>query len=144
MFHSPASVHWAVWALANLTSTDPEKYCRYVDEEDGEKLVRKLVYDLRVSSRTSILARVVLTNMDNWRNPGAITASAISDEAIVPARQNSNPYLKKVSRIMMRFLLASLPASTLLIASLYVGSYERAIRSNYMLSSIDILFMFIK
>ncbi|KAI1702118.1 zyg eleven-related protein 1 [Ditylenchus destructor] len=133
MFHSPASVHWAVWALANLTSTDPEKYCRYIDEEDGEKLVRKLVYDLRVHSRTSILARVVLANMDNWRNSGAITASATSNEAIVPAEQNSNPYLKKVTRIMMKFL-ASLPESTLVSASLYVGSYERAIRSSYMLS----------
>ncbi|KAI1711417.1 zyg eleven-related protein 1 [Ditylenchus destructor] len=66
MFDSPASVYWAVWTLANLTSTNPERYCRYVDEEGGEKLVRKLVYDSRVSSKISILARVVLANMDTW------------------------------------------------------------------------------
>ncbi|KAI1694833.1 zyg eleven-related protein 1 [Ditylenchus destructor] len=127
MIDSHASQHWAVWALANLTSTDPEKYCRYVDEEGGEKLVRKLVYDTRVSARISILARVVLANMDTWRNPGAIIASNILNEAIIPAKQNSNPYLKKVSRIMMRFLPIWLPVSTLVIASLYIGSYERAI-----------------
>ncbi|KAI1711418.1 zyg eleven-related protein 1 [Ditylenchus destructor] len=117
MFGSPASVHWAVWALANLTSTYPEKYCRYVDEEGGEKLVQKLVYDIRVSAKISILARIVLANMDNWRNPGAITTSSILDEAIMSAEQNSNPYLKKMSRIMMRFLPVWLPVSTLVIAS---------------------------
>ncbi|KAI1707861.1 zyg eleven-related protein 1 [Ditylenchus destructor] len=144
MFGSHALQHWAVWTLANLTSTNPKKYSRYIDEEGGEKLVQKLVYDRRVSAKISILSRVVLTNMETWRKSAPITASVILQEAIVPAEQNSNPYLKKVSRIMMRLLLASLPVSTFLITSLYVGSYERAIRSSYMLSSIDILFMFIK
>ncbi|MFH4984947.1 hypothetical protein AB6A40_011656 [Gnathostoma spinigerum] len=66
MFDSPASQHWAVWALANLTSTDPEKYCAYVFNEGGVPLLNQVVSDNRSTLKMKELARVVLRNLIVW------------------------------------------------------------------------------
>merc|ERR1719384_1481439 len=42
--HTPQCRHWAVWALANLTTVD-EKYCRLVDAEGGMVLLDELLDD---------------------------------------------------------------------------------------------------
>merc|ERR1719209_2702007 len=34
---------WAVWALANLTTVSPDKYCQLVEEEGGLALVEEIV-----------------------------------------------------------------------------------------------------
>ena len=34
---------WAVWALANLTTVTPEKYCKLVREEGGITLVEEIL-----------------------------------------------------------------------------------------------------
>ncbi|GMT19078.1 hypothetical protein PFISCL1PPCAC_10375, partial [Pristionchus fissidentatus] len=72
VYDAPASQHWAVWALANLTTTDGNKYCRYVVEEGGETLLIQLVNHVGVLDDTKILANIVLTNISNWRNSPSI------------------------------------------------------------------------
>uniref|UniRef100_A0A915DMX0 Uncharacterized protein n=1 Tax=Ditylenchus dipsaci TaxID=166011 RepID=A0A915DMX0_9BILA len=78
MFDSPGSQHWAVWALANLTSTDVSKYCRFVEEEGGEDLLIQLVNNLESTAKIRQLASLVLTNLENWRRS---VANAENDES---------------------------------------------------------------
>ncbi|CAI4231207.1 unnamed protein product [Auanema sp. JU1783] len=59
-----ASQHWAVWALANLTTTDGPKYCSYVTNEGGLPLLTDLVKDQRTGDNTRKLARMVLSNIE--------------------------------------------------------------------------------
>lgn len=66
MFDSSGSQHWAVWALANLTSTDMHKYCRYVQDEGGESLLHNLVNDERTPECVRKLAALVIANIDKW------------------------------------------------------------------------------
>lgn len=67
-YEAYASQHWAVWALANLTTTDGNKYCRYVVDEGGESLLIHLVAHGGVIETTKQLAMKVLENINNWRN----------------------------------------------------------------------------
>ncbi|KAI1699244.1 zyg eleven-related protein 1 [Ditylenchus destructor] len=85
MFQSPGSQHWAVWALANLTSTDLAKYCRYVEEEGGEELLRVLAIDDRPSPKIRELAGIVLTNMESWRRNTAEGQTFENDLEMVDA-----------------------------------------------------------
>uniref|UniRef100_A0A915MH29 Uncharacterized protein n=1 Tax=Meloidogyne javanica TaxID=6303 RepID=A0A915MH29_MELJA len=41
-WHSEGAQQWAVWALANLTTTDRKKYCRFVIDEGGLELLENL------------------------------------------------------------------------------------------------------
>ena len=41
--HTPQCQMWAVWALANLTTVTPEKYCKLVREEGGITLVEEIL-----------------------------------------------------------------------------------------------------
>jgi hypothetical protein len=66
MFESSGSQHWAVWALANLTTTDGAKYCRYVCEEGGIGLLELVVYDESSPARVRDLAKLVLRNIEIW------------------------------------------------------------------------------
>uniref|UniRef100_A0A915BJH5 Zyg eleven-related protein 1 n=1 Tax=Parascaris univalens TaxID=6257 RepID=A0A915BJH5_PARUN len=68
MFDAPASQHWAIWALANLTSTDRDKYCAYVCNEGGVPLLQLVVNDLRSSLRMRELANIVLKNIFDWKH----------------------------------------------------------------------------
>ncbi|KAE9421107.1 hypothetical protein Angca_005735, partial [Angiostrongylus cantonensis] len=66
LWHAYASQHWAVWALANLTTTDGGKYCSYVADEGGIPLLKQLVYDVRTTEPVRRLALMVLSNIENW------------------------------------------------------------------------------
>lgn len=66
MFNASGAQHWAVWALANLTTTDVEKYCRYVQDEGGEELLKQIVEDSRATPMIKELAEIVLKNLENW------------------------------------------------------------------------------
>lgn len=90
MFDAPASQHWAIWALANLTSTDSkffrqtyvisfffyfrgivkyfleEKYCAYVCNEGGVPLLEVVEKDPRSSDSMRKLASIVLENIRRW------------------------------------------------------------------------------
>ncbi|EYC14757.1 hypothetical protein Y032_0039g137 [Ancylostoma ceylanicum] len=67
LWHAYASQHWAVWALANLTTTDGAKYCAYVTDEGGIPLLEQLVIDERTTAPVRHLAKMVLNNIENWR-----------------------------------------------------------------------------
>merc|ERR1719209_2089938 len=41
--HTAECQLWAVWALANLTTVSPDKYCQLVEEEGGLTLVEEIV-----------------------------------------------------------------------------------------------------
>ncbi|CAG9540554.1 unnamed protein product [Cercopithifilaria johnstoni] len=66
MFDAPASQHWAIWALANLTSTDRDKYCAYVLHEGGIPLLQQVAGDERSSDKMRSLATIVLKNITEW------------------------------------------------------------------------------
>ncbi|KJH43090.1 hypothetical protein DICVIV_10911 [Dictyocaulus viviparus] len=68
LWHAYASQHWAVWALANLTTTDGAKYCAYVTDEGGIPLLEQLVNDVRTTESVRKLAKMVLGNIENWRS----------------------------------------------------------------------------
>uniref|UniRef100_A0A914WS21 Uncharacterized protein n=1 Tax=Plectus sambesii TaxID=2011161 RepID=A0A914WS21_9BILA len=80
MFESPASQHWAVWALANLTSTDGQKYCPYVENEGGVPLLELVATDNKSTSDIKRLAELVLQNIEKWRRK-ELTADDSMDEA---------------------------------------------------------------
>ncbi|CAI2349069.1 unnamed protein product [Caenorhabditis sp. 36 PRJEB53466] len=63
LYHAYASQHWAVWALANLTTTDGEKYCAYVRDEGGVPLLEELSLNITTTSEIRQLARTVLDNI---------------------------------------------------------------------------------
>ncbi|VDK18869.1 unnamed protein product [Anisakis simplex] len=68
MFDAQASQHWAIWALANLTSTDRDKYCAYVRNEGGVPLLELVANDARSSARMRKLANIVLRNINDWEH----------------------------------------------------------------------------
>ena len=61
--HTPECQHWAAWALANLTSVYPDKYCELVEAEGGLALLQAVLDDAD-SPYPFIkpLARMVLDN----------------------------------------------------------------------------------
>lgn len=92
LYHAYASQHWAVWALANLTTTDGEKYCAYVRDEGGVPLLEELADNPNTTSEIRRLARTVLDNIrtvenkrlnPNWRpdvsNSPVFKPSYVSD-----------------------------------------------------------------
>ncbi|XP_022121517.1 protein zer-1 homolog [Pieris rapae] len=71
--HTPECQQWAVWALANLTTVYPEKYCKLLEREGGIEMLKELLhpnYSLSNSSFASIkrLVIIVITNCENFSN----------------------------------------------------------------------------
>lgn len=60
--HTPQCQHWAVWALANLTTVYPEKYCNLVEAEGGLKLLNDLLDHHTPYELIKKLAYVVINN----------------------------------------------------------------------------------
>ena len=74
--HTPQCQMWAVWALANLTSVTPEKYCRLVLQEGGLTLMEEILNDNSDTVRTSMVqvkewAGVVRSNVISWQESGS-------------------------------------------------------------------------
>nr|CAD2157349.1 unnamed protein product [Meloidogyne enterolobii] len=66
-WHSEGAQQWAVWALANLTTTDRKKYCRFIIDEGGLELLENLSVDARSTEAIKNLANIVLRNIDEWK-----------------------------------------------------------------------------
>jgi len=69
--HTPQCRHWAIWALANLTSVDAAKYCSLVDAEGGMVLLEDLINDQSPNKpyeRVIELATMVRNNVLSWKN----------------------------------------------------------------------------
>ncbi|GIY11157.1 protein zer-1 homolog [Caerostris darwini] len=59
--HTPEAQHWAVWALANLTTVYPEKYCTLLKDEGGMELLQNLLQNPSYS-RIHQLADITINN----------------------------------------------------------------------------------
>lgn len=62
--------HWVVWALANLTTTNASKYCKFIVEEGGESPLINVMHTSGVLAETKDLASKVLKNIRDWRAAG--------------------------------------------------------------------------
>ncbi|XP_028172761.1 protein zer-1 homolog isoform X1 [Ostrinia furnacalis] len=60
--HTPQCQHWAVWALANLTTVYPDKYCSLMESEGGLKLLSDLLVHPSPYKLIKDLARTVIAN----------------------------------------------------------------------------------
>ena len=68
--NTPECQHWAVWALANLTTVDAEKYCSLVENEGGIVLLEELINSNIPKlpyQKVIDLASVVRNNVTKWR-----------------------------------------------------------------------------
>ena len=52
--HTPPCQMWAIWALANLTSVSPSKYCKLVLDEGGLTLMEEILNENSDQVRTSV------------------------------------------------------------------------------------------
>lgn len=64
MFDSYGSQVWALWALANLTTTDGQKYCPFIVKEGGLEMLQSLSNDKRSTDRILDLVNQILNNMN--------------------------------------------------------------------------------
>ncbi|CAD5213987.1 unnamed protein product [Bursaphelenchus okinawaensis] len=64
MFDSHGSQIWALWALANLTTTDGEKYCQFIVKEDGLQVLQSLANDKRSNDRILELVNQIMNNLN--------------------------------------------------------------------------------
>lgn len=65
-FHTPQCQHWAVWALANLTTMYPEKYCRLLESEGGIQLLNAVQTEHGPYEVIRNLADTVIKNCVNY------------------------------------------------------------------------------
>jgi len=71
--HTPECQMWSVWALANLTSVTPDKYCKLVLEEGGLTLMEEILNENSFKSTPSEVkewAEMVRSNVVHWRENG--------------------------------------------------------------------------
>ncbi|XP_063374268.1 protein zer-1 homolog [Cydia amplana] len=66
--HTPQCQHWAVWALANLTTVYPDKYCGLVEAEGGLKLLVDLLNHPSPYELIKDLACTVIGNCARYAN----------------------------------------------------------------------------
>ncbi|RVE54314.1 hypothetical protein evm_001141 [Chilo suppressalis] len=65
--HTPQCQHWAVWALANLTTVYPDKYCSLVVAEGGLKLLNEVWCHRAPYKMIKDLAATVIMNCEAYR-----------------------------------------------------------------------------
>ncbi|CAF0726959.1 unnamed protein product [Didymodactylos carnosus] len=58
--NASGSLMWASWALANLTTKNPDKYCSLLRKENGEELLRQLLNSETVETAIKHLAQTAL------------------------------------------------------------------------------------
>lgn len=66
--HTPQCQHWAVWALANLTSVYPDKYCSLVESEGGIEILENVIRDDAPYQRIKELASMVINECLKYRD----------------------------------------------------------------------------
>ncbi|XP_044731573.1 protein zer-1 homolog [Chrysoperla carnea] len=78
-YHTPECQHWAVWALANLTTVYPVKYCSLVQQEGGISLLRELLNHEEPPERVKSLASIVIRNCTQFNKNGYVESVAPLD-----------------------------------------------------------------
>lgn len=82
VYHTPQCQHWAVWALANLTTVYPDKYCSLFIREGGYEKLETLISDERPYERIKELARIVIENCDNYKGNNTFVKSFVNEDSI--------------------------------------------------------------
>jgi len=77
--HTPECQLWAIWALTNLTTVTPEKYCPLVIQEGGLTLVEDILNENSTTSENTLekvksLAVILRTNVRRWQNQEEVMA----------------------------------------------------------------------
>jgi len=74
VWHTPECQLWAAWALANLTTVTPDKYCSLVEAEGGLAMVEEILNENHNADqsganrkRVKELAEVVRSNVVVWK-----------------------------------------------------------------------------
>ncbi|CAG0881235.1 unnamed protein product [Cyprideis torosa] len=74
--HTPEVQYWAVWALANLTTKYPKKYCDLVYREGGMEIIRDLLKQGSPLPEVQRLASQILSNCMNILCPRVSSSSS--------------------------------------------------------------------
>ncbi|XP_059850124.1 protein zer-1 homolog isoform X1 [Hemitrygon akajei] len=72
---APVSQHWATWALFNLTSVYPEKYCTLLIKENGIELLKGVIESDTARSETKDMAEEVIKFCENFKEERMDTSS---------------------------------------------------------------------
>uniref|UniRef100_A0A2K5MTK5 Protein zer-1 homolog n=1 Tax=Cercocebus atys TaxID=9531 RepID=A0A2K5MTK5_CERAT len=71
---SPVSQHWATWALYNLVSVYPDKYCPLLIKEGGLPLLRDIIKMATARQETKEMARKVIEHCSNFKEENMDTS----------------------------------------------------------------------
>uniref|UniRef100_A0A8I3Q9H3 Protein zer-1 homolog n=2 Tax=Canis lupus familiaris TaxID=9615 RepID=A0A8I3Q9H3_CANLF len=71
---SPVSQHWATWALYNLVSVYPDKYCPLLIKEGGLPLLRDMIKMATARQETKEMARKVIEHCSNFKEENMDTS----------------------------------------------------------------------
>ncbi|GFU51776.1 protein zer-1 homolog [Trichonephila clavipes] len=78
--HTPEAQHWAAWALANLTTVYPEKYCTLLKEEGGLALLQTIM-NQHIYHRIYDLAEITINNCLRYKE-GTLENIIDDDDAL--------------------------------------------------------------
>nr|CAD7397256.1 unnamed protein product [Timema cristinae] len=79
IYHTPQCQHWAVWALANLTTVYPAKYCFLLESEGGLTLLQEIIQHDQPYGQIKELAMMVIKNCRQFREQGQLPQDAQLD-----------------------------------------------------------------
>ncbi|XP_065274770.1 protein zer-1 homolog [Emys orbicularis] len=71
---SPVSQHWATWALYNLVSVYPDKYCPLLIKEGGMPLLKEVIKMASARQETKEMARKVIEHCSNFKEENMDTS----------------------------------------------------------------------
>ncbi|XP_045429573.1 protein zer-1 homolog isoform X3 [Pipistrellus kuhlii] len=71
---SPVSQHWATWALYNLVSVYPDKYCPLLIKEGGMPLLKDMIKMATARQETKEMARKVIEHCGNFKEENMDTS----------------------------------------------------------------------
>ncbi|XP_013921455.1 PREDICTED: protein zer-1 homolog [Thamnophis sirtalis] len=71
---SPVSQHWATWALYNLVSVYPDKYCPLLIKEGGLQLLQDMVQMASARPETQEMGRKVIEHCDQFTDENMDTS----------------------------------------------------------------------
>ncbi|MGH0132601.1 UNVERIFIED_CONTAM: hypothetical protein FKN15_040752 [Acipenser sinensis] len=80
---APVSQHWATWALYNLISVYPDKYCPLLKKEGGIVLLQKVLELGKSRQETKEMARMVIDQCSNFREDHMDTTRAARNDDVI-------------------------------------------------------------
>ncbi|CAG2185475.1 ZYG11 [Mytilus edulis] len=82
-YHALGAQYWAVWALCNLTTVYPQKYCPLLKKEGGEERITSILHNPKTIVKIKDLAHKIIKNLnmnpDNSNEPGDSESSDLED-----------------------------------------------------------------